>query len=312
MEHKPVLLDKTIELLQPERGGLFIDCTAGRGGHLAEILKKLPPDGEVVGIDQDEEMIAYLRQKFSDDSRASFINGNFGDVLELLRDRVGTVNGILYDLGYNSVQLEESQRGLSFQRDEPLLMTYKAHPTEDDFTALDIVNGWSKEEIRGVIRTYGEERFAGRIAEAIVTARRKQKIMTTGELVAVIAAAVPKNYEKGRINPATRTFQALRIAVNNELEVLKKGLAAGWELLKPEGPRPPAQADSRSGVAGGRMAVIAFHSLEDKIVKDFLRAKKIEEAAEVLTKKPLIAEDREMRDNPRARSAKLRSAIKIK
>ncbi|MBI5742663.1 MAG: 16S rRNA (cytosine(1402)-N(4))-methyltransferase, partial [Candidatus Niyogibacteria bacterium] len=123
-----------------------------------------------------------------------------------------------------------------------------------------------------------------------------KKIMTTGELVAVIAAAVPKNYEKGRINPATRTFQALRIAVNNELEVLKRGLAAGWELLKPE----------------GRMAVIAFHSLEDKIVKDFLRAKRLERAAEVLTKKPIIADDRETRDNPRARSAKLRAAIKIK
>lgn len=295
MEHIPVLLDKTIELLKPERGGLFIDCTAGRGGHLAEILKRLPPDGEVVGIDQDEEMVAGLRDKFSDDSRASFVNGNFGDALELLRDRAGTANGILYDLGYNSVQLEESGRGFSFLRDEPLLMTYKAHPGEDDLTAAVIVNGWNKEELRGMIRGYGEERFAGRIAEAIIVARRKKKIVTTRELAEIIAAAVPKNYEKGRIHPATRTFQALRIAVNDEFEVLKRGLAAGWELLAPD----------------GRMAVISFHSLEDKIVKDFLRAKKIERTAEILTKKPLIVEMEEIRENPRARSAKLRSAIKI-
>jgi 16S rRNA (cytosine1402-N4)-methyltransferase len=295
MNHVPVLLDKVIEILKPETGKFFVDCTAGRGGHLAEILKRLPADGIVVGIDQDEEMIAYLRDKFSDDSRASFVHGNFGDALDLLRDNAGQVDGILYDLGYNSVQLEESGRGISFLRDEPLLMTYKAHPGDDDLTAAKIVNSWNEDDLRRVIRDYGEEKFAGRIAAKIVEMRRKKRIVSTNELVAVITAALPKSYEHGRINPATRTFQALRIAVNDELDILKRGLESGWNLLN----------------NGGRMAVISFHSLEDRIVKDFMRAKKIEKMAEVLTKKPLIAEDGEMRNNPRARSAKLRAAIKI-
>lgn len=295
MAHEPVLLEEVIRLLDIPRGGIFVDATADGGGHLREILKRLPDGGRVVGIDYDAAMIEKLEREFGEDKRASFINGNFRDIGNLLSRYAGMVDGILYDLGFSSLQLEESGRGFSFKEDEPLIMTLKQNLTPQDLTAEKIVNDWPEDRLKEIIRVYGEERFAGRIARCITEARRRKRIRRTIELAAIIQQAVPKGYERGRIHPATRTFQALRITVNDELDALLEGLAGGWELLSPN----------------GRMAVISFHSLEDRIVKNFFRDKKQGGVAELLAKKPITAAREEVSRNPRSRSAKLRAIAKI-
>ncbi|MBI5045902.1 MAG: 16S rRNA (cytosine(1402)-N(4))-methyltransferase RsmH [Candidatus Niyogibacteria bacterium] len=295
MAHVPVLLEEVIRLLDISQGKIFVDTTADGGGHLEEILKRLPEDGKMIGLDQDEEMIERLRQKFGKDKRTEFIHGNFRDIGSLLSEYAGTVDGILYDLGFSSLQLEESGRGFSFTKDEPLLMTLRRDLGPEDLTAEKIVNDWPEDRLKEIIRVYGEERFAGRIARRIAEERRRGRIRRTVELAEIIRSAVPKNYERGRINPATRAFQALRITVNDELGVLREGLAGGWNLLSPN----------------GRMAVISFHSLEDRIVKNFFRDNKQNDEAEILTKKPIVAVKEELLRNPRARSAKLRAAVKI-
>ena len=293
--HIPVLLKEVIKLLDVENGKVFVDATADGGGHFQAILEKLPKNGKIIGLDQDEEMIGRLKKKFSEDARLEFVSGNFRNLGELFKNYQGRVDGILYDLGLSSWQLEFSGRGFSFLRDEPLLMTYQAEPEPADLTAEKIINDWNKTELENLIKEYGEERFAGRITKAIIEARKKKRIRKTGELVEIIKFAVPGNYEKGRLHSATRVFQALRVAVNDELGALSEGLAGGWKLLKDD----------------GRMAVISFHSLEDRIVKNFFRDKKQKGEAEILAKKPIRPSPEEIRANFRSRSAKLRAIKKI-
>ncbi|MBI2628044.1 MAG: 16S rRNA (cytosine(1402)-N(4))-methyltransferase RsmH [Candidatus Niyogibacteria bacterium] len=295
MTHTPVLLKEVVELLNVENGKVFVDATADGGGHLQAILEKLPRDGKIIGLDQDEEMIGRLIKKFNKNSRLKFITGNFRNLGDLLKNYQGKIDGILYDLGLSSWQLEFSGRGFSFLRDEPLLMTFKAELEPFDLTAEKIINDWNRKELENLIKKYGEEKYAARIVEAIIEARKRKRIRRTGELAEIIKFATPENYEKGRLHPATRTFQALRLTVNDELNVLSEGLAAGWELLKND----------------GRLAVISFHSLEDRIVKNFFRDKKQQGKAEILTKKPISPLPEEIRVNFRSRSAKLRVAKKL-
>jgi 16S rRNA (cytosine1402-N4)-methyltransferase len=307
--HKTVLLNETIEGLNlpasPSLDGnqksLVIDCTFGGGGHSLEICKKYP-GVKIIALDQDKSAFEKAKDKFKNlDCDIDFVNANFKDLKKLVNSKV---DAIIFDLGLSSDQLENSGRGFSFMKDEPLLMTMKepaspsqgANPSEYyDVTASDIVNDWSEKSLADIIYGYGEERYSRRIAKAIVDARQKKEIKTTFDLVKIIGEGVPNGYKKGRIHFATRTFQALRIAVNDELGVLKTGLQSGFGLLK----------------TGGRMSVISFHSLEDRVVKKFYKEMEKEGVANLINKKPIIATDEEIKNNPRARSAKLRILEKI-
>ncbi|OGZ29822.1 MAG: 16S rRNA (cytosine(1402)-N(4))-methyltransferase [Candidatus Niyogibacteria bacterium RIFCSPLOWO2_01_FULL_45_48] len=296
MAHIPVLLNEAIKILEPERGRAFIDSTANGGGHTAEILKRMNNDAVLVAIDRDEETVKRLKHKFSSDTRLKAVCGNFRGLSGLVKDFSKTYDGILFDLGMSSDQLERSGRGFSFLRDEPLIMTFESTTEPDRLTAARIVNSWSESDLTEIFREYGEERYAPRIAGAIVKERKRSRIMKTAELAKIILEAVPKAYQKQRIHPATRTFQALRIAVNDELGALENGLREAWSVLE----------------IGGRLAVISFHSLEDRIVKNFFRNKKKEGLGEILTKKPIVPDMEEARQNPRSRSSKLRALLKAK
>lgn len=287
--HIPVLLKESMDLLKPEEGKIFVDATINGGGHSQEILKRMKQGAILAGIELDEDLINSLKNKFQKEiveKRLILINGSFRDLKKLLKEKP---DGIIFDLGTSSYHLEKSGRGFSFQKDEPLIMTYDKD-WQNKLTAKEILNVWSREELEKILREYGEERFAKRIAEAIAERRKLKKIETTKELVDVILETVPRM----KIHPATKTFQALRIAVNDELDALKKGLEHGFEMLNAE----------------GRMAVISFHSLEDRIVKNFFRQKKQENQGQILTKKPIRPSIEEIRRNPRSRSAKLRGLIK--
>ena len=301
--HIPVLKNEVLKYLKPEPNENFIDCTIGEAGHTLAILEKNGPKGKVLGIDQDPQIIEKCKLKIKGfKERVILVCDNFANLKEIVnKENFRPVSGILFDLGMSSWHLKESGRGFSFLRDEPLDMRYhyknqKLKVKGQKFlTAKEIVNKWSEKEIAQVLRIYGEEKFAKKITREIVKERKTKPIETTSQLVAIIQKAVPKNYERGRIHPATRTFQALRITVNNELENLKKALPQALEVLEP----------------GGRLVVISFHSLEDRIVKIFFKAKKKEGKVEILTKKPVRPSEKEIKFNPASRSAKLRSAIKL-
>jgi len=279
--HRTVLLNETIEGLNLKSDCVVLDCTFGGGGHSREVLRRFPK-ARIIALDQDKSVWK------NDDARISFHNENFSNLDKVLRGE--KVDGIIFDLGLSSDQLENSGRGFSFLKNEPLLMTIKENPQAEDITAKEIVNSWEEKNLADVIYGYGEERYARGIAKAIVEARKEIEIKTTFDLVKIIKGAVPASYRRGRINPATRTFQALRIAVNDELGVLKDGLEKGFEKLK----------------AGGRMAVISFHSLEDRIAKKFYKGLEREGKAKLINKKPVEASPEELKSNPRSRSAKLR------
>lgn len=290
--HVSVLLKETIDGLNLEGKALVLDGTFGGGGHSLEICKRYP-NLKIVAVDQDKSAWDKAKSKFKNiKSEIVFINSNFKD-LDKLKEK--DFDGIVLDLGLSSDQLENSKRGFSFTKDEPLLMTMKENPNENDLTAREIVNTWEEKNIADIIYGYGEERFSRKIAKGIVEARKKEKIETTFQLVKIIESSVPGSYRKGRLHFATRTFQALRIAVNDELGVLKEGLEKGFEVLK----------------AGGRMSVISFHSLEDRIVKNFFREKQKQDKAKLINKKPITANIEEIKINPRSRSAKLRILEKI-
>ena len=244
--HKTVLLNETIDGLNLKIESIVLDATFGGGGHSLEILKRFPK-AKVIALDQDKSVWQ------ENEKRISFHNKNFRDLDEVLKNE--KVDGIIFDLGLSSDQLEKSGRGFSFQKDEPLLMTMKENPNEEDLTAEEIVNTWDEKNLADIIYGYGEERFSRRIARGIVEARTKTKIQNTADLVKIISDVVPGAYRRGRIHFATRTFQALRIAVNDELRSLQTGLEKGFDALKPS----------------GRMSVISFHSLEDRIVKKFFK-----------------------------------------
>ena len=294
--HKSVLLEEIIEGLNLSSGETLLDGTFGGGGHSYEVCSQYS-DVKIIAIDEDGDALDRAKSKFKElKCDLHIFKGNFRDLDKALaKFQIEEVDGVLLDLGLSSDQLEVSGRGFSFKRDEPLLMTFKEHPTKSDLTAKDIVNYWSRDNIATIIRGYGEERYARRIAGGIVEAREEKEIETTLELVDIINASVPKRYQHSKIHPATKTFQALRMAVNDELNTLELGLNHGFDALK----------------SGGRMAVISFHSLEDRIVKNFFKAKKSLDEGKIINKKPIIASKEELEKNKRARSAKLRVIEKI-
>ena len=291
--HKTVLLQETIDGLNIQPDSVIVDGTFGGGGHSLEICRRYP-SVKIVALDQDKDVFAGENQ--FKDCNISFVNENFRNIDKVLTGMgVIEVSGIIFDLGLSSDQLENSGRGFSFTKNEPLLMTMKENPSSEDVTAYDVVNTWSEESLADIIYGYGEEKFSRKIAKAIVEARDRKKIETTFDLVGVIESAIPNKYNKGKIHVATKTFQAIRIAVNDELGALSEGLEKGFELLK----------------KGGRMSVITFHSLEDRVVKRFYKTKEGEGVARLINKKVIIAGDEEIKNNRRSRSAKLRILEKI-
>jgi 16S rRNA (cytosine1402-N4)-methyltransferase len=290
--HAPVLLDEAIALLQPSRGGLFVDCTVGLGGHAGALLAAGAT--RVIGMDRDPDALALAASALGPwGDRVELVHSDYRRLDEVLQARgVAGADGILADLGVSSMQLDAEGRGFSFRRDEALDMRMDRSTGP---TAADLLVDVGEEDLANVIYQYGEERFSRRVARAIVRARAQERIATTGRLAQIVRSAVPhRGYQ--RIDPATRTFQALRIWVNRELEGLEAFLAAAAARLR----------------AGGRLAVITFHSLEDRIVKHGFRALASgEEALRVLTKKPVVPGEEEVARNPRARSAKLRAIERL-
>ena len=293
MAHVPVLTEEVMKFLDPRSGDNFIDCTLGDGGHAAAILHHTAPDGKVLGFDLDSEAVKVVRKNLEEfDARLIVRNESYANLIAAVaEERFGPVAGVLMDLGFSSPQLEDRNRGFSFQRDEPLDMSYST--AAGHTTAAEIVNTWTKDELTRVLAEYGEEHLAERIASGIVKARHQKHIISTVQLTDVIKASVPKNYEHGRIHPATRTFQALRIAVNGELGSIEKVLPQALSAIKP----------------GGRLVCISFHSLEDRIVKSFFKEMSAKRRMEILTPKPVTATEKEIQNNPRSRSAKLRAAL---
>ena len=291
--HIPVLQNEVLKYLDPKPNQNFIDATIGEGGHAISILERTSPNGKLLGIDWSPEIIENCKLKIQNvKKRITLVCDNFVNLKEIVkRERFLAVSGILFDLGMSSWHLEESGRGFSFLKNEPLDMRYSP---QNPLTAEKIVNYWSKSEMEKILREYGEERFAKKIAEKIIEARQSKPIKTTSQLVEIIKKAVLSRYRHQKIHFATRTFQALRITVNDELNNLEKALPQTLEILKP----------------GGRLVVISFHSLEDRIVKNFYRDSSPEKL-KILTKKPVRPQKEEIKINPRARSAKLRAAIKL-
>lgn len=270
----------------------MFDCTLGGGGHAAAILEHLGAKGVYVGIDADP--VALEKVELKGKAKIHLVNDNFANLKKIAADLNLTPTAILADLGWRSDQFEGGGRGFSFSADEPLLMTF-GDPSKQVFTAHDVVNSWQEESIADIIYGYGEERLSRRIARAIVEAREKGEIKTAKDLADIVSMSYPAKLRHGRLNPATKTFQAIRIAVNDELGVLKTLLQDGFEILAP----------------GGRFAIISFHSLEDRIVKQFFNLKIKADEAEKLLKKPIVASDEEREMNPRSRSAKLRVVEKL-
>lgn len=291
--HTPVLLNNVLELLNPQKGGRYIDATVNGGGHTKEILDRVGDGGAVLGIDRDPTLINRLKNKYIDRKNLIAVCGSYADI-DTFGDLYGfgAVNGVLFDLGFSSYHVEQSGRGFSFLRNEPLDMRYNSENTP--LTAARIVNSWSQQELARIGKEYGEERFASRVAAAIVRERKHTSIQSTNHLVRVIENAIPKSAQSHRLHPATRIFQALRIAVNDELGALRTGLERGIDMLVQE----------------GIMVVISFHSLEDAIVKEIFKTNKKKGIIRLITPKPLHATSQEIKINPRARSAILRVLIK--
>jgi len=294
--HKTVLLNETIDGLNLQNKSIVLDCTFGGGGHSLEICNRYK-DVKIIAIDQDVGAWDKSKSKFEGcNCKVIFKNSNFGDLDKVLENEgISEVDGIIFDLGLSSDQLENSGRGFSFMKDEPLLMTMKENPRPEDLTAKDVVNTWGEKNLADIIYGYGEERFSRKIAKGIVDARQKKEINTTFDLVEILKNVLPGSYKKGRLHFATKTFQALRIAVNDELGVLQKGLEKGLNVLK----------------QNGRMSVISFHSLEDRVVKRFFKENEKDKKVILINKKVITAGDEELKNNPRSRSAKLRILEKI-
>lgn len=297
MRHIPVLLSEVLDSLQLKPGMSVIDCTLGDAGHAEAILKQMSPKGKLLGIDADQEAVDRAHKFLSTfKKQVTLIRDNFAHLQEIAqKNTFYPVDAILMDLGWSSPQFKERNRGFSFEGSEPLDMRYAGGEDEGE-TAAEIVNNFKQKELENIFRQYGEEKLSKEIAEAIVRVRRSHTIQTTSELVEIILEVYRTKLKSskevpwvGGIHPATKVFQALRIAVNKELEVLKQVLSQATRLLAP----------------GGRLAVITFHSLEDRIVKHFFQTLSAK-GFQIITKKPLSASEQELLLNPRARSAKLR------
>lgn len=289
-KHITVLERETVEGLNINPSAIIVDATLGSGGHSQRVLELLGDEGRLIALDADKTAIMALEDTLGTDPRVTLVHQNFrnlGDALQKLN--IGNVYGILADLGWRIEQFDGGGKGFSFKVEEPLLMTF-GDPKDYSFTAHTIVNEWDEEVIKNILKGYGEERFSGRIARHIVEAREEGDIATSTQLAAIVENAVPRFYKMGKIHPATRTFQALRIAVNDELEALELFIKEAYQHLMPQ----------------GRLAIITFHSIEDRIVKQTFKQLQAEEQGIVITKKPITATEEERMSNPRARSAKLR------
>src|SRR3989338_1647544 len=296
--HIPVLLNEVIEHLNPKPCGKFIDATIDGGGHALAILERVVPEGKLLGIEWDSRLLGDMSARISKTEfkeNIILINESYVNLKQVAEQNnfIG-VDGVLFDLGLSSWHLEVAGRGFSFQKDEPLDMRFGINDHGQQPTAEDIISGASYDGLVKILKEYGEERFAKSIAAGIVNTRREKPIRTTLELVEVIKNSVPFWYRRGRLHFATKTFQAIRIAVNSELENVRQGLAQAVEILG----------------AGGRIAVISFHSLEDRIVKNFFREEAQTGNLRIVTKKPVLSKPEEIMENHRARSAKLRVAEK--
>lgn len=307
-KHVSVLLEECIEALAIKENGIYIDCTLGGAGHSSEILKNLSEKGRLIGIDQDINAINAAKVKLCGKENVTYVHNNFHNLDNIIKTlNLNGVDGILMDLGVSSHQLDVAERGFSYMNDAPLDMRMNR---DNEFSAYEIINSYSREEISKIINDYGEEKFAWSIAGRIVIAREIKKIETTLELVDIIKSAIPAKFRREGPHPAKRTFQAIRIAVNNELGILDKAIRDGINNLNP----------------GGRIAIITFHSLEDRIVKHIFKDEENpcvcpksfpicncgkKSIIKIITKKPIEASMEELEINPRSRSAKLRIAEKI-
>ena len=293
--HIPVMPKEALEFLHLPQGGVAVDGTLGLAGHSLLMAEALGPDGHLIGIDRDNASLGLAQKKlFSLKLKIDLLQGNFSQLDKLLASlKVSAVDGILLDLGISSFQLDDQARGFAFRFEGPLDM--RMDPQGGGISAADLVNTLKEDQLEKIIFEYGEDRFARRIAAAIVMHRAKAKISTTKALADIVLRALPKGYTRGRIHPATRTFQALRIAVNEELESLSLGLEICFRMLK----------------KGGRLCVISFHSLEDRLVKNKFKSLGFEQEGIVLTKRPLVASEDECAANPRSRSAKMRGIERI-
>jgi len=288
--HQPVLLKEVIDYLDPKPGAFIIDGTINGGGHAEEIFKKIYPTGRLLGIDLDSELIEKARKKNTGEKNIIMAEGNYADLPEILKENeLPRADGLILDLGFSSYQLEGSGRGFSFEKDEPLMMTYR----KSDKPVAQIIRELKENELADVIFQLSGERYSRKIAKAIKEREKIGPILSSLELAEIIRKSVPRRYELGRINPATRTFQALRMFANQELENLKKILEGIDLVIK----------------SGGRVVIISFHSLEDKLVKDCFRKGEKENRYQILTKKPIRPSDDEVRQNPRSRSARLRAIL---
>ena len=304
-QHIPVLLKEAIAYLNLSLGKIIIDATYGYGGHSREILKKIKPGGKLIAIDRDQESCNDCQNLSSRENSLLCICGNNAELFGLVRQHsIDQVDGILFDLGFSAAQVRGALRGFSFLLDGPLDMRMDQ---EQQLTASEIINNWEENEIAKILKIYGEERFAKRIARKIVEERKKSKILRTSQLVEVIKKATPVPYQHQKIHFATRTFQAIRIAVNDELNNLKKALVAAQAIVRPK----------------GRIVVISFHSLEDRIVKHFFAETEKgcicppkfpqcvcgkKPLLKIITRKPITPSEEELKRNPQARSAKMRVA----
>jgi 16S rRNA (cytosine1402-N4)-methyltransferase len=292
MQHITVLQQEAVDALSLTSSDIVVDATFGAGGHAQEIITRLGESGVYIGIDADHT--AFTGKSFTDAKPTiHLVNNNFRNITDILGSlHINNVNAILADLGWRMEQFAEGGKGFSFMHDEPLHMTF-GDPSQYEFTAYDVVNDWEESSLADIIFGYSEDRAARKIAKAIVTARKVAPIETTAQLVTIIESAFPVLHYR-KVNPSTKTFQALRIAVNDELGALEQFLKDGFAAVAP----------------GGRMAIITFHSLEDRVVKHYFRTLKDAGLATLMTKKPIVPTREELSHNPRARSAKLRVITK--
>ncbi len=306
--HVPVLYNEVMESLNVRPDGVYVDGTTGGGGHSSGICERLSAEGMLVAVDRDTAALEASEKRLREYScKKIFLHANYSDIDAIMGKAGGPVDGILLDLGVSSFQLDTAERGFSYMHDAPMDMRMNE---DDSFTAHDVVNGYSEEELKRIIREYGEERWASRIAQFIVRRREEKSIETTGELVEIIKSAIPASARRSGPHPAKRTFQAIRIEVNGELDHLKQAVERLPDILAP----------------GGRLAIITFHSLEDRIVKEAFNArlnpctcppefpvcvcgKKPD--VKKITRKPIVPSDEELEENPRSRSAKLRVIEKL-
>ena len=307
-KHVSVLLNECIEALDIKENGIYVDCTLGGAGHSSHIVKHLSKDGTLIGIDQDQDALKAAKERLKEFENVKYVHNNFYNIDSILTELdIEKVDGILMDLGVSSYQLDEASRGFSYMHDAPLDMRMNR---DNDFSAYQIVNNYSEDELYKIIKDYGEERFAKRIANIIVNRRAEKPIETTFELVDIIKAAIPARLRRDGPHPAKRTFQAIRIEVNSELKILNRTMDDGISRLN----------------KGGRMAIITFHSLEDRIVK--LKFRELDNpctcpkgfpicacgkspVVKTISKKGIIPTEKEIEENPRSRSAKLRVVEKL-